>query len=288
MKSTSIFLRYLIFIYLLFFTLISCSSLKDAEKLNNEGKKDEAIEVVEPYLKSGDPKERKKALKILGDIGGEKAGALAATLLKDPNKDVQIQSLKSVGKIKYSPASETLVDLVGYVNGEVAEALAKSIASVGKIAADLLVRNFGSNKADNERYKKMLISVGPVVTNSIVESLEGKSFFENRYNFEVLVALKNPGVAKLMVPYLEKDEVAYLVVDGLTNLGSLAVDPVIEFLKLKMKDNETADKVMEKLVKILGNLKDQRAIPILDKLEKTTNERISVAVDEAIKKIRGF
>ena len=75
-----------------------------------------------------------------------------------------------------------------------------------------------------KKFKKMMIYVGSSVTDAVTASLKGKTFFENKENFEILIAIQNPQVAQHLIPFLENEEVAHLAMEGLVQLGPLAVD----------------------------------------------------------------
>ena len=90
-----------------------------------------------------------------------------------------------------------------------------------------------------------------------------------------------------MLPYLEKEEVASQVVEAIGRLGSGAVNPTIEALD-QMKGKEFNIPVMENIIKILGELKDPRAVGSLEPLSQHSSERIRDAVDRALFKIRGY
>jgi len=112
-------------------------------------------------------------------------------------------------------------------------------------------------------------------------------FFENRENFDILVRVKNPRVARLMLPFLEDEEVASQVVEAIGRLGSGAVNATIEALD-QMKEKESNIPVMENIIKILGELKDPRAVESLESLSQHSSERIRDAVDRALFQIRGY
>ena len=116
--------------------------------------------------------------------------------------------------------------------------------------------------------------------------MESKSYFENQGNFEILISIRNPKVASMLIPYIEDEAVAHLVVEGLTQLGSLAIDPVIQKLQAAAKSPNAVLK--ERLVKVLGQLKDPRATVLLETLAQDESELVRIAVERALFQIRGF
>ena len=102
-----------------------------------------------------------------------------------------------------------------------------------------------------------------------------------------MVRVKNPRVARLMLPFLEDEEVASQVVEAIGRLGSGAVNATIEALD-QMKGKESNIPVMENIIKILGELKDPRAVESLESLSQHSSERIRDAVDRALFQIRGY
>ena len=90
-----------------------------------------------------------------------------------------------------------------------------------------------------------------------------------------------------MLPYLKNEEVAEQVIEATVKLGSSAVNATIDALNEMDSKNEDI-RVREGLIKILGELKDPRAVESLEELSQHSSERIRDAVDQALFKIRGF
>ncbi|MDP6466050.1 MAG: HEAT repeat domain-containing protein, partial [SAR324 cluster bacterium] len=93
--------------------------------------------------------------------------------------------------------------------------------------------------------------------------------------------------ARMMLPYLKNEEVAEQVIEATVKLGSSAVNAAIDALNAMDSKNEDI-RVREGLIKILGELKDPRAVETLESLSQHSSERIRDAVDQALFKIRGF
>ena len=91
----------------------------------------------------------------------------------------------------------------------------------------------------------------------------------------------------MMLPYLNNEEVAEQVIEATVKLGSSAVNATIDALNAMDSKNEDI-RVREGLIKILGELKDHRAVGSLEGLSQHSSERIRDAVDQALFKIRGF
>ncbi|MBF0238486.1 MAG: HEAT repeat domain-containing protein [SAR324 cluster bacterium] len=269
--------------------LAACSSLDKAEQLYQQGEKDKATDIAIGFLDSSDKGERTRAADLLGKIGGDKAGKALTEKIDDPDPEVQATIIVNVGKTGYTPASAKLVKMVPDARGEIFEAVGKAIRQLGDPAISLLVEDFHapSKKASQEQIKKMLVYIGPGVTESIARSMKNKSYFENKANFDILIEIRNPAVASMMLPYIEDEEVAHLVVEGLTKLGSMAVDPVMEKLRIVSQASGNAA-LKERLVKVLGQIKDPRATTILEPMSQDESDLVRQAVDRALYQIRGF
>ncbi|MGK5093722.1 HEAT repeat domain-containing protein [Deltaproteobacteria bacterium TL4] len=274
---------------LLILMFSACSSLEDAERLHKEGNKEKALSVAESYLGSSEKSERLRAAKLIGEIGLKQGGKALQKHLKDPDQEVQVAVIRSLGLLAYEPATEDLIGLVSSARDEVFEAIGKAIRSIGPKAVQALVDKFyaPSEQTNKDQIKKMLVYIGKDVTDAITMSMKNKSYYDNQGSFEVLIAIKNPMVAQMMLPYLEDEEVAHLVVEGLTKLGPLAVDAVLQKLNVEVNHTDN-DILVERLVKTLGQLKDPRALPTLEALSQHNNELIRIAVDRALFQIRGF
>lgn len=265
------------------------ASLEKASQLQAEGKDKEALEMAGSYLNSEKPDEQIQAIRIITRVGGNDAGKLITPKIRSSNANVQLQAIKSVGELRYEPASTDLVEVTPSVKGENFDATATSIKKIGSAAGDRLTTAYHNAGQGNDRtqYKKMIMKVGASLTDSIVKALKGKSYFDNRDNFEILIAFQNPKVAGIMIGYLSNEEVAHSVSEAIVKLGSMSVTPAIKALEANVKRDEDTS-VRERLIKILGELQSERALPILEKLSQDPSDQIRIAADDALRKIRNF
>jgi len=284
-------LKYRFFLLGLVLLLIAsgCSSIDKAESLYQEGDKQAALEMAISLMDEDEPAVRLRAVKLIGKIGEKSAGSVLLKHLNAPDGKVQREIIVTLGQLKYEPALDSLLDLAVTADETQIRALASSFRSYGKEGIDRLVTRFDSPTETSNRgaFKALLIQIGPDVAPSIIGILKGRSFFENRENFDILVRVKNPRVARLMLPFLEDEEVASQVVEAIGRLGSGAVNATIEALD-QMKGKESNIPVMENIIKILGELKDPRAVESLESLSQHSSERIRDAVDRALFQIRGY
>ena len=284
-------LKYRFFLLGLVLLLIAsgCSSIDKAESLYQEGDKQAALEMAISLMDEDEPAVRLRAVKLIGKIGEKSAGSVLLKHLNDSDSKVQREIFVTLGQLKYEPALDALLDLAVTADEAQIRALASSFRSFGKEGIDRLVTRFDSPTETSNRgaFKALLIQIGPDVAPSIIGILKGRSFFENRENFDILVRVKNPRVARLMLPFLEDEEVASQVVEAIGRLGSGAVNATIEALD-QMKEKESNIPVMENIIKILGELKDPRAVESLESLSQHSSERIRDAVDRALFQIRGY
>ena len=284
-------LKYRFFLLGLVLLLIAsgCSSIDKAESLYQEGDKQAALEMAISLMDEDEPAVRLRAVKLIGKIGEKSAGSTLLKHLNDPDGKVQREIIVTLGQLKYEPALDSLLDLAVTADETQIRALASSFRNYGKEGIDRLVTRFDSPTETSNRgaYKALMIQIGADVAPSIIGILKGRSFFENRENFEILVRVKNPRVARLMLPFLEDEEVATQVVEAIGRLGSGAVNATIDALN-QMKGKALNIPVMENIIKILGELKDPRAVESLEPLSQHPSERIRDAVDRALFQIRGY
>ena len=280
---------FLIFSLILVFFTSGCSSIDKAESLYREGDKQAALEMAISLMDKDEQAVRLRAVKLIGKIGEKSAGLVLLEHLNDSDSKVQREIIVTLGQLKYEPALDGLLDLAVTADEAQIRALASSFRSFGKEGIDRLVTRYDSPTETSNRgaFKALLIQIGPDVAPSIIGILKGRSFFENRENFDILVRVKNPRVARLMLPFLEDEEVASQVVEAIGRLGSGAVNATIEALD-QMKGKESNIPVMENIIKILGELKDPRAVESLESLSQHSSERIRDAVDRALFQIRGY
>ena len=284
-------LKYRFFLLGLVLLLIAsgCSSIDKAESLYQEGDKQAALEMAISLMDEDEPAVRLRAVKLIGKIGEKSAGTTLVKHLNDPDGKVQREIIVTLGQLKYEPALDSLLDLAVTADETQIRALASSFRNYGKEGIDRLVTRFDSPTETSNRgaYKALMIQIGADVAPSIIGILKGRSFFENRENFEILVRVKNPRVARLMLPFLEDEEVATQVVEAIGRLGSGAVNATIDALN-QMKGKALNIPMMENIIKILGELKDPRAVESLEPLSQHSSERIRDAVDRALFQIRGY
>ena len=284
-------LKYRFFLLGLVLLLIAsgCSSIDKAESLYQEGDKQAALKMAISLMDEDEPAVRLRAVKLIGKIGEKSAGTTLVKHLNDPDGKVQREIIVTLGQLKYEPALDSLLDLAVTADETQIRALASSFRNYGKEGIDRLVTRFDSPTETSNRgaYKALMIQIGADVAPSIIGILKGRSFFENRENFEILVRVKNPRVARLMLPFLEDEEVATQVVEAIGRLGSGAVNATIDALN-QMKGKALNIPMMENIIKILGELKDPRAVESLEPLSQHSSERIRDAVDRALFQIRGY
>ena len=275
----------LVFVFLFY----RCSSIDQAESLYRQGENEKALEMALNFLDNDDSKIRLRAVRLVGKVGGENAGSALRQRIMDPDSKVQKEVINNLGKLKYEPAMEDLVDLVPESDEGLIRAIGGAFANYGEPGIDMLVERYEdpSEKSNRRAFKQTLILVGPNVAPSIIKNLRGKSFFENRDSFDILQKVKNPKTARMMLPYLKNEEVAEQVIEATVKLGSSAVNAAIDALNAMDSKNEDI-RVREGLIKVLGELKDPRAVESLEGLSQHSSERIRDAVDQALFKIRGF
>ena len=282
-------LKNILYCFIIVFTFYGCSSIDQAESLYRQGENEKALEMALNFLNKDDSKIRLRAVRLVGKVGGEKAGSALRMRIMDPDSKVQKEVIKNLGKLKYEPAMEDLVDLVPESDEGLTRVIGGAFANYGEPGIDMLVERYEdpSEKSNRRAFKQTLILVGPNVAPSIIKNLRGKSFFENRDSFDILQKVKNPKTARMMLPYLKNEEVAEQVIEATVKLGSSAVNAAIDALNAMDSKNEDI-RVREGLIKILGELKDPRAVETLESLSQHPSERIRDAVDQALFRIRGF
>ena len=183
-------LKYRFFLLGLVLILIAsgCSSIDKAESLYQEGDKQAALEMAISLMDEDEPAVRLRAVKLIGKIGEKSAGITLVKHLNDPDGKVQREIIVTLGQLKYEPALDSLFDLAVTADDAQIRALASSFRSFGKEGIDRLVTRYDSpTETSNRRaFKALLIQIGPDVAPSIIGILKGRSFFENRENFENL------------------------------------------------------------------------------------------------------
>lgn len=274
----------------LVFIASGCASIEKARSLHQKGQNSKALEMAQDLLDDdNDENIRLAAIALIGKIGGDKAGEILMPVLDDPAEPIKNAAIKTIGKIGYAPASNKLLMIAMASKGDTFDAAAGAIRDMGPPAIDLLVKRYNqsSSMGEKERYKNLMLAVGPSVASGIAKNLAGKTYFENRTNFELLIAFKSPDVANWLLKEIGNSEIAENVMEGMIKLGRQAIAPVVEKLKNLPANNENVT-VRIRLITVLGQLKAKQAMRLLEDLTRDENDSVREAADLALKRIRGF
>jgi HEAT repeat protein len=270
---------------MLFFS--GCASIEKAESLNRQGEKQKALEMAISLLEVDSAKVRLRAVKLVGKIGGPKAGPALHQRLAEEDARVHREVVRNLGRLKYEPAIEDLADLVPEASSDLVRALADAFRDYGKSGIDIVVSRYDSSESSSRAaYKDLMIAIGPEIADSISKLLKGRSYFDNRDTFDILRRIKNPRVATMMLPYLADEEVAEQVIEAMKQLGSNAVEATITALQKQKKSGELL--VTVRLIRIMGLLKAKSGIDLLESFSQHDSERIRNAVEQSLFQIRGF
>ncbi len=83
--------------------------------------------------KSADPNTRYNAIKLLGEIGDERASNTLIDLLENPNTKIRLQTVKVLGEIKGEQAIDALIQTLSDKAPKVREQI---VAILGEIGGD--------------------------------------------------------------------------------------------------------------------------------------------------------
>ncbi len=276
--------------YLLLLFLISgCTSIENAESLYQEGDRQNALEMAVSLMEEEESSIRMRSVKLMGMIGGEPAGAALLEYLMDADTEVNREIIITLGRLQYEPALEKLLDLVQEADGSQKHSLSICLRSYGKQGIDKLVERFESAKelSSRDAYKDMLILIGPDIVPSMIGIMKGRSSTENSENLEIFQRLNHPRVARLMLDFLKDEEMAAQIMEFLIRPGSGASNAAIGALS-EMKPDGDTKLVMERLIKLLGTLRNPQAVEVLEPLSRHQSKRIRDAVDQTLFQIRGY
>ena len=126
-------------VVILFF--VGCASIQEAESLYNKGEKEAALNMAISLLDKEDPGVRLRAVRLIGKVGGEKAGSALRMKIRDSDSKVQKEVVKHLGKLRYEPAMEDLVDLVPESDEGLARVIGGAFANYGVPGIDMLVES---------------------------------------------------------------------------------------------------------------------------------------------------
>ena len=120
----------IVWIILITFFAVGCSSIEKAESLNRQGEKQEALEMAISLLDDDSPKVRLRAVKLVGSIGGPQAGPALHERIIENDARVLREVVRNLGKVNYKPAIEDLADMAVASNSDMLRALAMHLESM--------------------------------------------------------------------------------------------------------------------------------------------------------------
>ena len=157
------------------FLFWGCASIQEAESLYKKGDKEAALNMAISLLDKDDPGVRLRAVRLIGKVGGEKAGSALRMRIRDADSKVQKEVIKNLGKIQYEPAMEDLVDLVAESDDGLSRVIGGAFANYGEPGIDMLFERYEDpgEQSNRRAFKQTLIMVGPNVAPSIIKNLRG-------------------------------------------------------------------------------------------------------------------
>ena len=93
----------IVWIILVMSFAMGCSSIEKAESLYRQGEKQEALEMAISLLDDDNPKVRLRAVKLVGSIGGSKAGPALHERIVENDARVLREVVRNLGKVQYKP-----------------------------------------------------------------------------------------------------------------------------------------------------------------------------------------
>ena len=122
--------------------IFGCASIQEAESLYKKGDKEAALNMAISLLDKDAPGVRMRAVRLIGKVGGKKAGSALRMRIRDADSKVQKEVIKNLGKIQYEPAMEDLVDLVAESDDGLARVIGGAFANYGEPGIDMLVERY--------------------------------------------------------------------------------------------------------------------------------------------------
>jgi HEAT repeat protein len=276
-------------------------------------------------LKHEDPRVRARAASLLGEMGGATAVPALLESLKDPDPKVQNAATRSLGQIKASPAVSalaallrdehcerelrsaaaralaqisdataisTLVDMTGYHDRHVGQAVAESLVAVGTPAVQSLLTALAEKACRSETEAiKVLGLIGDATAVPLLSAkLTDKAMQQNPWVLEAtarsLGQIRDASAVPALVEALEnclRDEVQSAAVISLGQIGHASAVPA---LLTSLKSKNVYYEVRSKIPEALAQIRDPRAIPALEEMQKDQNCYVGCAAREALATMR--
>jgi HEAT repeat protein len=238
-------------------------------------------------LKGPNPKLRTYALGTLIKLGKPAIGSLVQTL-DDPdqyNRSRAVEALNAIGdKSAIKPLEAKLNDPSGLVRVQVAAALygMGETNPTGKVILDALEDEDVPTRRVAARAVAEIMDDPPL--KSAMKALNDTDADVRDYATQIVGKLRSAEAVQKLIKMLledENDRVKSSAADALGKIGKPAVKPLIELL-----EGTKALDLNLRLVRILGEIGDKRAVKPLEKIYKeTTNPVLKDATAKALNEI---
>lgn len=286
-----------------------------------------APELLYKLLKDKDPDVRKFSLDLMADIKKEFDASKIIPLLKDPNSNVRAAAAHALGELGCKEAIPALVEglkdeewVVFYVlqslaqlkaeeaaeqigeillNTESALIKAEAIETLGKIGTEKVVEPLlkyfpVATRDEKQQIVKSLIRMGIIPDGQDLKE-EILSIFKEQEWEEKLIALKGIKLTNLIeaIPFIVEeagrlDPCCFDYDEKIQTLEEtlLSIDSEDELISM-IEKNKLKYRAKAFVIKVLGKLKSNKAVPILIKLLEDQKRDIRIASAKALGEIGG-
>jgi HEAT repeat protein len=134
---------------------------------------------------------KKICLDIFGETGDRSSSYLLIQCLSDPNPNVQIAAIESLGKLKEPRAAEELIPFLSHENQLLSFSALKSLEQIGdNRAVEPIIRLLGKNVLDRPALKALGALGDLAALNPIINSLQNGSTKVKKAAIQALVQLQ--------------------------------------------------------------------------------------------------
>jgi len=235
--------------------------------LTEAGRRD--LDLLLDALHSLSENVRKGVARVLAALGDRRAGSPLVRLLNDPGSEVRQAACDALGDLVEEEAIPGLVMLLNDASSSVRTAAARALRKMGRKATIPLVAALRT--AQGRGYRRQIVhSLGvtadPRAMDTLIACLGESRHVIRRVAVEALARLKSPELMERL-------------------FGLLAVNPNILEHLLEAVDKYPAVSMRRHTILALGELRDDRAVPILHSLLSEGEPVLADALHQALAKI---
>jgi HEAT repeat protein len=248
-------------------------------------KAERALPRLDYFLKSPNEKMARICVRAVGNIGRKDEGAGLIPLLKHPNNDIVVDTVRVLGYFHYKPALPELQHFLDYSNKKEYKRVAlQAISRIADPSSEATMKKY-SNDEDTLLRQYAIEGFGRIGLTQYTDGLEREFLREKNKQLKLalsftLFKLGRKAYLDNLVRAMDDEPYEDLVRGYFVELGDSAIAPLAGYLKPSNK------KFKIQLMQMLSDVGSETAIPFLEPYLKDQDVDIAQAATDAIRELK--